>query len=411
MPYKQFLFARLLFLLLLFVILGFGCGGSSHRPYVEDDGTHKWTFLVYMAADNNLEPYALMDFNELERVGSDANVSLVVQIDRSPEYDTSDGNWTTTRRYYITRDPDRARINSPLLFDLGELDMASPKTLADFVRWGTTNYPADHYVLILWNHGRGWQTRTMADFEPKVKAIHQDTTSGTEMSLNDLSQALSGMPKMDIVAFDACLMAMIEVAYVVRNAAAMMVASEENVPVEGQPYERVISLLKTYPGMPPRQVSERLVATYVEYYATSVANPVTYSAIDLTKLEALSHSVNQLAVSVLGNLPQVREAVQLAQRKAQWYDHDYKMYDYYKDLFDFAQLLKEYTANQDVAESADNVMKSFRDVIIAEAHSGAEVANSHGISIYLPESGTCSSRYPNLEFAIDTSWDEMLRSY
>src|SRR4029453_4230465 len=26
----------------------------------------------------------------------------------------------------------------------------------DFVSWVAANYPAEHYALVLWNHGQGW---------------------------------------------------------------------------------------------------------------------------------------------------------------------------------------------------------------------------------------------------------------
>jgi len=408
---KQSALLRLSLLFLLSAILTVGCGSRHSPSRTIDDGTHKWTFLIYMAADNNLEPYALQDFNELEQVGSDPNISLLVQIDRSPEYDTSDGNWTTTRRYYVTRDTDTSHFHSLLLQDLGELDMASPATLADFVQWGTSNYPADHYVLILWNHGRGWQTKTLAAYEPYVKAIQQDLTSGTEMSLADLSQALSQTPQMDVIAFDSCLMAMIEVAYSIRNAGEIMVASEENVPVQGQPYEFVISYLKANPGLPPKEFCQRLVSAYVQYYAARVTNPVTYSAIDLTRLDDFVSAVDQMAEYVVTNINSTRTPVRQAQQQAQWYDHDYHIYDYYKDLYDFARLVKEYSTNEELRMLSDAVMTSLADVVIAEAHSGSQVANSHGISIYLPDSGTYSSKYSCLDFATDTHWDEMLRAY
>jgi hypothetical protein len=65
-----------------------------------------WTVLVYQAGDNDLEDALIKDFNEMERVGSDDNINIVALLDRSPRYDTSNGNWSTTRRYYITRDPE-----------------------------------------------------------------------------------------------------------------------------------------------------------------------------------------------------------------------------------------------------------------------------------------------------------------
>ncbi|MBU7025174.1 MAG: hypothetical protein HXS40_13515, partial [Theionarchaea archaeon] len=120
-----------------------------------------WTVMVYMDGDNNLESAAIDDVNELEAIGSSAEVNIVVQLDRIVDWDNSNGDWTTTRRYYITHDLNGydSLIVSTLLSDLGELNMGDPATLTDFVTWARTNYPADNYLLVLWDHGDGWKTR------------------------------------------------------------------------------------------------------------------------------------------------------------------------------------------------------------------------------------------------------------
>ena len=63
-----------------------------------------WTVLAFLAGDNNLEGPLLGNIYAMERVGSrPGSVEIVAQIDRAPGYDTSDGGWSGTRRYYITR--------------------------------------------------------------------------------------------------------------------------------------------------------------------------------------------------------------------------------------------------------------------------------------------------------------------
>ena len=56
------------------------------------------------ALNNDLESFALADLDEMEFVGSTTDVNVVVQIDRSELYDTSNGNWTDARRFYVTHD-------------------------------------------------------------------------------------------------------------------------------------------------------------------------------------------------------------------------------------------------------------------------------------------------------------------
>ena len=70
----------------------------------------KWTVMVYMAADNDLEYFGVEDLNEMERVGSTEDVNMIVQFDRHPRSDStysgSNGDWKDTRRFYVQKDND-----------------------------------------------------------------------------------------------------------------------------------------------------------------------------------------------------------------------------------------------------------------------------------------------------------------
>ncbi len=62
-----------------------------------------WTFMVYLDGDNNLESNAIDDFLEMAQFGSTTDLDIIVQFDRIPEYDSSCGDWTTTKRFRVTR--------------------------------------------------------------------------------------------------------------------------------------------------------------------------------------------------------------------------------------------------------------------------------------------------------------------
>ncbi|NTU80406.1 MAG: hypothetical protein HGA45_13685, partial [Chloroflexales bacterium] len=122
-----------------------------------------WTVLVYMDGDNNLESMALNDLRHMARVGSSAQVAIVAQLDRTASEnlwdDTTAGDWVGTRRFLIQpgMEPDAAAA----VQDLGEVSTGDPNTLADFLTWGVTHYPARRYALILWSHGAAWQGLTI----------------------------------------------------------------------------------------------------------------------------------------------------------------------------------------------------------------------------------------------------------
>ena len=117
----------------------------------------EWLVMLYQDADDKmLEQDIYVDLNEAERVGSTDNVHIVAQIDRYAGGYAEDGNWTNTRRYYVTRDDDLTRVGSELVADMDEQNMADGETLVDFVTWAVETFPADRVALIMADHGMGW---------------------------------------------------------------------------------------------------------------------------------------------------------------------------------------------------------------------------------------------------------------
>ena len=105
-----------------------------------------WTMMVYLAGDNNLDGAGVVDLKEMKRVGSTDRINIVAQFDRA-------GSKGETSRFYLQKGTALAK---DVKQKLGETNMGDPKVLEDFVTWSVKNYPADHYLLVLWNHGAGW---------------------------------------------------------------------------------------------------------------------------------------------------------------------------------------------------------------------------------------------------------------
>ena len=104
----------------------------------------KWTFMVFMAADNNLDAASVKDLAEMSKAGSTPEVNILVQLDRA-------GN-NPTNRYRITK----GSYKSDVVCTLPETNTGDPSVLTDFLNWAFQSYPAERYFLILWNHGSGW---------------------------------------------------------------------------------------------------------------------------------------------------------------------------------------------------------------------------------------------------------------
>ncbi len=424
------------------VMLGGIILGSSPLTFAEKE----WTIMVYMAADNDLEEFAIRDMNEMEMVGSTSELDIVVQLDRIPGYDESNGNWTSTRRYHITQDAYPSMITSAFV-ELGELNMGDANTLYDFVAWAMYYYPANHYFLIIWNHGQGWlrlppaglnETTEPAPtpsneagqflspegvvidpsaFPPSpfasmgFKSSGIDQTNGGDQLYNyEVAIGLSTFPKLDIIGFDACFMGMIEVGYELRDCAQYMVASEELEPGDGWFYDDFLYSMAVFPSQTASQVCSTIVLSYYNNYLGRSGEMQTLSAVDLSKIQNVvtktDNMVNTLAAG--DSWPQVMAALPQAER----FSHSDPYYDLYDILYDIADLLSVNLTDPIIVSASNSLKSALSDaVIINRTEAGHPYA--HGLSIYFPqELYSFDLRYTQFSsFADSSDWCKFLGYY
>ena len=358
----------------------------SMKSELKPSANKKWTFMVYIAADNNLEKDGINDINEMEKVGSDYNINIVVQIDRINDFDDTNGNWTGARRYYILKDYDGAKINSLFMHDLGEVNMGKGSTLKDFIDWSKEKYPADNYALILWDHGGG-----------ALSGVCYDDTSGKDrLSLYEIKSVLVNS-HVNLLAFDACVMGNVEVHYRYRDYVDAIVASEANIPLDGFPYDSILNYLKQNPNSNAIQLSEQMVLKYEKSYPTK--RPLTLSAFKaFTPLfvECLTNFSNKLKDVAIIN----KAAITNARIASQKFDHP----DYI-DLWHFAQEIGPTIGTPAAALQGELVNLQI-------AHKAHKFGNSHGLSIYFPVNLTrYNSKYADLAFGKDFNWSSFLLKY
>lgn len=416
--------------------------------------TRNWTIMVYLAGDNNLDSAGVVDLKEMKTVGSSDRIALLAQFDRA-------GSKAATVRYCLKQ-------GTPLAKDavqtLGETNMGDPKVLEDFVSWGVTNYPAEHYLLVLWNHGAGWddanlyQGDVFSGSAPPISRKQQPVaTRGPTVSARTLpmAQARAGMArtrralfsttvaaavnqrgiafddqaqdfldnvelkkvmtsikrklkrKIDILGMDACLMSMLEVSYQMRDLAEFSVGSEETEPGEGWPYDRILAALAAKPAMTPEEFSKTIVSQYLASYKAS--DSVTQSAVKLSALKPLSTAVDGLAKALKGILTNIAFRTALINARAQVQEYS-RPYDDYCDLLDLCALLDKGINNPAVKTACTAVKQAAAVAIVASGYKGPAVDNSRGISIYFPKR-KLSPLYKTLDFTKQSSWDEFLVAY
>jgi hypothetical protein len=321
----------------------------------------KWTVMIYIDADDSsLEEQSISDFLEMANVGSNEYVNVVVQLDRTPEDDNSYSDWADCRRFLITKGLTPA--NGSEAVNIGEVNMGDPDTLVSFVEWAAYNYPAEKYALILSGHGKGW-----------LGCCWDETSGNDNLNLGEIHSALSdistliGRP-LDILGFDACLMSMTEVVYGIHDYASVMIASENAEPTSGWPYDTILTQLAETPEMDAAQLATSIVDNY---YTSHMPTGYTMTAIDLTKIDTLVGTLNDLAQALV----------------------------VYADSN--IETIKQY---------AGSTMTALDNAVIYEKH-GTRWSGSHGLAIYFPtEQSTFDPAYnaDTVSLADNTAWEEFL---
>jgi len=115
----------------------------------------KWTVLVFVNTDSDLEGHGIEDFLEMAQVPNSDLVNVLVEMDRTLGWTEEYGDWDQTLRFKISHGMTPTVAESQE--DLKEINMGDPVVLRNFINWGKEKYPTEHYLLIIWDHGDGWR--------------------------------------------------------------------------------------------------------------------------------------------------------------------------------------------------------------------------------------------------------------
>lgn len=404
----------------------------------------KWTFMTYMAGNNNLSEAAGDDLREMRTVGSTDDVRVLAFVKQEH----------TRMAYHLEVGTDEG---SDYREELGDKDSGSPQSIVDFVRWAAKRAPADRYALVIWNHGSGWdpldldqlysevrggqgdkgvthreiltlRNRTgvaRSIFRESVKsALEQPTAVDRAIASDDgtghsvdtvelgnvlvaVAEALDG--KLGLLGMDACLMSNLEVAFQVRDHVPVIVASEELEPGDGWPYERVLPALGKEPTMTPTELGAVIVESYIDDYRDRPTEwPVTQCAVDTVRCTDFSAAVGKLSKALRATLKVHWPKVLTAQLRSARFDGDLV------DLPQFCRNLLADPFDDAVTKAATALLEATSpgNYVISEGHLGDKVEGVGGISVYFPAPGRSLSKYyGDVRFAKEHGWDEFLAAY
>lgn len=414
----------------------------NHADITRSPKQKEWAVYVYMAADNDLQRYAIRNIKQMATIGSTEYVHIVVHLD------IREKNKKICSRFYVEKD-------KILQYDTGhmKLDSGDPQSLISFVKWATEQFPSRHVMLILWDHATGivdpsghriLRATDLFSFNPvthkleldrsidflelmneaqsalAMRGVCWDDSTGHYLTNQKLAYALQAINIIfDIIGFDACLMSMLEIASILKNHANYLVASQEVELGTGWNYHNVLAPFARN-NLTPLELARHIVNVYEKTYSP-YTNDYTLSVINLQEVANLENNINVVADLLLACLRMqvngsVKKAVQMSRHRRLCTHFDTPQYI---DLHHFYRNIQANLKNIVLSPEQESARlklalfnkldegKTIIEHIVMANATGKNLAQAKGISVYFPEQRIHPS-YLNTLFATQNSWPLLL---
>lgn len=264
--------------LLLASVLLFSFAGCSD---IETAEKSDWVVYWYLCG-SDLESgggFASEDLKELAEVTLPDNVKVVIETGGASQWNNDFVSAEKLQRFVYEED------SLTLVDEQPSANMGEAKTLADFLCFAKENYPGEKTAVVFWNHGGGSVTGAAFD----------ELYGNDSLNLRELREAFGSAwelseeePPVELIGFDTCLMATVDVAAAFADIGKYLVASEETEPANGWYYSHWVKALAENPGMNGDELGKVICDTYYEgCRAAGTQDNTTLSVTDLSKIKPL----------------------------------------------------------------------------------------------------------------------------
>ena len=401
-------------------------------------GKRAWTVMVYFGGDNELsDSESIQPISNLQH-HFETIKNLAPQIATAHVVTLTDFYGNTGTQICYLSDP-----SGPQCQELGEQNSADPNLLTRFVTQGLA-YPSDYTMLVIADHGHAVMGVSVDD----TSRVDQKQDSPA-MAPNQIVGALAaaGMSrKLDVLFFNTCLMATVEVAVMMAPYANYMVASADEIWVLPF-YDGIFALLNGG----PRDVASGIPDAYSA--ALDAVDPGVYRtliALDLSKLDVVNTALNDLAekLKAVVNSQPSWQTIMSQRDLTQVYDSSGNnlldqiwdntgqqtsvvQEDAFVDVKHLTTLLSDSTNPPAIVQAAGSLAGTLSDGLVVKslARSGSNDENARhdyvsgaiGLGLYFPNNDDEAKQPPlrklylyddNLRpFKVNSTWDDFVRSY
>jgi len=290
---------KLLLYIVIFLVVAYFIGDTLEGYKIQgqgldeslDDGS--WAIYWYLCG-SDLESdggCATIDLEEMMAVDLPENVRFVIETGGAAQWQNNTVDPNYIQRYVYDSDGFYLVDQQPAA------NMGAANTLASFLSFAKNNYPADKIAVIFWNHGGGSVSGAAFD-----ELYEYDSLTLTEMK-----QAFSSVwtpneknPPVELIGFDTCLMATVDVADTFKNFAHYMVASEETEPGTGWMYTGWTQALAETPGMKGSLLGKAICDSFYDSCEEDgTSDDITLSLVDLTLTDKLMKAYEAFGYAAL----------------------------------------------------------------------------------------------------------------
>ena len=345
---------------------------STTKGKIVSSGPKKdYTFMVYCIG-SDLESgggYTSLDLTEMMEVGSGKSLNIVAQTGGAKKWKNKAISNKNLQRWLI----EKGKLKK--LQDLDNNNMVQTSGLTDFIKWTVQNYPADKYVLTFWNHGGG-----------TLGGYGYDEVSDAMFSLNDIQTSLAdaktaGVPKFELIGFDACLMASVETVKVIEPFAKYFVASEEVEPGHGWDYTKIMKAITDDSSITGDAVG-KVIADGFKAQAEDEGTEcnITLSVIDLSKVGAMMKELDVITKKINTDIAQPQKFKKIANARSKSEDYGNSS-DSWTDLVDVGALASK--IEMVYPTETKSLLTKLNAAVLYKVN-GEGRRDSHGLSVYFP---------------------------